>query len=287
MSLGRRVHRVVLGAATLVLAGSAALLTAPGASAAPAQASGLSMSVDITSQALAGSVCEWGVTFNMTITNSTGGPVTITSVAAPSYQQQGGPLHGAPAPGTVLQPGPSTFTNILSDSGPILGQPCGPEYPAPAPLVLTVDTSSGPVTWNQSVSDPQVVTEPQPPGLNYMAGSFDVADCAKYYFQYGTTTALGGRADVTTHCANDGTMTQDVDYTPASLSPGTGYYYRLVVIETDGTALYGQEQGFRLSGTGTSAPVGAVGGLGVAALAGVALFVAQRRRRNRHAAGFP
>ena len=275
MSLGRRIRTMVMGAAVLLCAATAAVLAAPGASA----AGGLSMSVDITLQGLVGSVCEWNVTFNMTITNTTGGPVTITSVAAPEYQQQGGALNGAPAPGTVLPSGATTFTHIQSDSGPALGQPCGPEFPAPAPLVLTVVTSGGSVTWNQSVSDPQVVTEPQPPGLNFMVGSFDVANCAEYYFAYGTTTALGSQTDLTTSCANDGTQTQNVFYAPANLAPGTVYYYEMVVVESDGTVLNGTQQTY--DAHGSQVPVGAVGGAGLAALAGVALLVTQLRRRSR------
>ncbi len=200
------------GAAVLLCAASAALLAAPGASA--GSASHLSMSVTITGQGVAGDQCIWGVTFNVTITSSGHSPVTVTGVNFGGYAtlfRNGGLVAGA-----VLAPGTSKFTNLASDDGPAVGQPCPAE--APAPLVLTVTTSGGTVTWNQSVSDPQVVTMmalPQGSTGAILAGSFDVA------FQTGGSTPV---------------------------------------------------------------PAGSVGVLGLAALAGCALFITQRWRRNRQSA---
>jgi hypothetical protein len=248
------------------------MLVASGASA--AADSHLSETVDITSQNVAGDQCQWGVKFSVTITNS-GSPVTVTSVNSGNY-----PLsdNGGLAAGTVLKSGTNKFTKLASDDGPFLNEPgCFP-LPAPPPLVLTVDTSAGSVTWNQSVSDPQVVTEPEPAGVKEMPGSFDVANCSEYYFQYGVTTSYGKQGDLTTSCANDGTQTQYAYFTP-TLVPSTGYHYRLVVIESNGTKLCGQDEFY--TGGDTSLPVGSVGLIGVGALAGCVLFVAQRRRRNR------
>src|SRR5262249_24326941 len=150
--------------------------------------------------------------------------------------------------------------------------PCPNE--APAPLVLTVNTSAGSVTWNQSVSDPQVVTMMALPQNTsaVLAGSFDVANCTKYYFQYGTTTAYGLQPGLSSaDCPNDGTKTQITGFTVTSLQPGTGYHYRLVVVQSNGTTLYGQDVQFMTTG-GTQVPVGGVGAIGLAALAGCALF---------------
>jgi hypothetical protein len=64
------------------------------------------MSVQITAQSTAGSGCSPYVTFNATITNSSAAPITVTSVNSGHYE----PLNGGPAAGTVLPPGPTTFT---------------------------------------------------------------------------------------------------------------------------------------------------------------------------------
>jgi hypothetical protein len=271
MGLRRRAHAIMTGAAVLLGAVSAVALSAASASA----GGGLSMSVTITFQNVAGDQCQWGVVFNAAITNSSSGSVTVTSVNSGNY-----PLsdNAGLAVGAVLRHGTTTFTHVDSYKGPSLGQPCYP-LPAPPPLVLTVGTSGGSVTWNQSVSDPQVVTEPQPPGVNQMPGSFDVANCSEYYFQYGVTTQYGKQGDLTTSCANPGTATQFASFTPAQV-PSAGYHYRLVVVESGGTKLYGQDQFFTLMGAAT--PVGSVGLIGVGALAGCALFVTQRRRRNQN-----
>lgn len=279
MSLGFRIPAIMAGAAVLLSAASVVLLAAPGASAAPA--SGLSMSVDITQQSVAGDACNWTVNFNVTITNSSASPVTVTSVDSASY---GLATDGGLADGAVLQAGTTTFTGLSSDTGPPVGQPCPAE--APAPLVLTVNTSAGSVTWNQSVSDPQVVTMmalPQGDTSAILAGSFDVASCSQYYFQYGTTTAYGQQAGLSSaDCPNDGTTTQIVGFTVANLQPGTTYDYRMAVIQSDGTPLYGQDVQFTTGGT--QVPVGSAGVFGLAALAGCVLFIAQRWRRNSQSA---
>jgi hypothetical protein len=278
MSLGFRVRRIMTGAAVLLSAASAAVLAAPGASA--ATASHLSMSVLNLGQGYVGDQCNWDASFNVTITSSSSGPVTVTAVNGGNYNL----FHnGGLAAGTVLQPGTNTFTK-LEGSGPAVGQPCPNE--APAPLVLTVTTSAGSVTWNQSVSDPQVVTMmglPQGEASAVLAGSFDVAKCSKYHFEYGTTTAYGHRVDVSSaDCPNDGTQTEIIGFTATGLKPGTGYHYRFVVVQSDGKPLYGLDVQF-LTG-GTPVPVGGVGIIGVAALAGAALFITTlRRRRSRTA----
>lgn len=272
MSLGFRIRTIMAGAAMLVFAGSVVVLAAPGASAAPA--SGLSLSVNITSQITGGSpIPLWGVAFNMTITNNTGSSVTVTSVSAPNYI----PLDGAPAAGTVLPAGASTFTGLFSDGGGAGVLPGRRE--APPPLVLTVNTSGGSVTWNQSVSDPQVVTDIEGGGSDFV-GSFDVANCSQYYFEYGTTTAYGQQAGLSSvNCPNDGSTSEVADTPLPALQPGS-YHYQLVVVQSGGTALYGGDVQFTV--VGSTVPVGSVGAIGLAALAGCALFLTQRWRRNRH-----
>ena len=275
MSGGFRIRTIMASAVVLLSAASSAVLAAPGAS---ASAGRLTMSVHINSQVVAGSACNWTVNFNVTITSIGFGPVTVTGVNAGSYA----PLDhdGGLAAGAVLSAGTSTFTNLSSGNGPAEGQPCPAE--APAPLVLTVNTSAGSVTWNQSVSDPRVVTMPALPQDTSatLAGSFDVANCSKYYFEYGTTTAYGHQVGTSTaHCPNDGTTTQIVSFTATNLEPGTVYHYRLVVVQSYGTKLYGQDVQF-MTGS-TQVPVGTVGMIGLAALAGGVLFITQRRRRNR------
>jgi len=235
--------------------------------------------VHITNQMAAGSACNWTVTFNVTITDRSYSPVTVTSVDAGSYGALG--RNGGLIAGAVLRPGAHTFTNLFSDGGTAEGQPCPAE--APDPLVLTVNTSAGSVTWNQSVSDPRVVTMmalPQGNTSAILAGSFDVANCSRYYFQYGTTRAYGHRVGPSsTDCPNDGTTTQVVGFTVTNLQPGTGYHYRIVVIGRYGYPLYGRDAQFQTGST--PLPVGAAGGIGLAALAGLALFITQRWRRNR------
>lgn len=271
MSLGFRIRSIMAGSAVLLGAGGALMLAAPGASA--ADASGLSLSVNITSQTTGGSpIPNWGVTFSMTITNSTGASVTLTSVGAPNYT----PLDNAPGAGTVLPTGASTFTGLVSFGGGPGVLPGQPE--APPPLVLTVVTSAGSATWNQSVSDPQVVTNIEEGGSDFV-GSFDAANCSQYYFQYGATTAYGQQAGTSSvNCPNDGTATEQTRTPLPTLQSGS-YHYRLVVIQSDGTALYGQDQPFTVSGT--TVPVGSVGTIGLAALAGCGLFLTQRWRRRR------
>jgi hypothetical protein len=283
MSGGSRWRTVLAGAAVLLSAAGAALLSAPGASAAPAGvATNLSMSVSITSQVTAGSTCNWNVTFNVTITNSSYTSATVTSVSAGSY----GTLsrNGGLAAGTVLKKGTSTFTNLFSSNGPSDGSPPCPVQ-APDPLVLTVNTSAGTVTWNQSVSDPLVVTGSAVPQTTSAAvnGSFDVASCKQYYFEYGTTTAYGQQADInSTGCPNAGTATQMVSCTLTNLKPGTVYHYQLVVVEKNGTKLYGGDKQFTTGGT--QVPIGSVGLIGLTVLAGGALFAGQRWRRKRRTA---
>lgn len=272
-----RIRTIMAGAAVLLSVGSA-LLAAPGASA--GSASHLSMSVNNLAQGVVGDQCNWDATFSVTITNSGYSPVTVTSVNAGSYTLF---RNGGLAVGAVLQSATNTFTN-LDGSGPAVGQPCPKE--APAPLVLTVTTSAGSVTWNQSVSDPQVVTMmalPEGETSAILAGSFDVAKCAKYYFQYGTTTAYGHQVGVSSaDCPNDGTKTEIVGFTATGLVSGTGYHYRFVVVQSNGKPLYGQDVQFQTGGT--PVPVGSIGVIGLAALAGCALFIAQRWRRNRQSA---
>jgi hypothetical protein len=278
MGGGHRLRMTVAGAAVLLSATGGVVLAATGAS---AGGNPLSMSVNITSQSVAGSACNWTVKFNVTITDSGTGKVTVTSVDAGSYD----PLSadGGLAAGTVLKSGTNKFTGLASDSGTPEGQPCPAE--APDPLVFTVDTSTGSVTWNQSVSDPQVVTMmalPQDTSAT-LAGSFDVANCTKYYFQYGKTTNYDQQtAAATADCPNNGTATQVVGATVTGLQSGTTYHYRLVVIETNGTQLCGQDVSFTTGGT--QVPIGSVGVIGLAALAGCALLITQRRRRHRAAA---
>jgi hypothetical protein len=145
--------------------------------------------------------------------------------------------------------------------------------------VLTVNTAAGSATWNESVSDPQVGTGRPTPGTNALNGSFDVADCSRYYFQYGATAAYGQQTAASSmSCPNDGTATVNITATVPGLSGS--FHYRLVVVQSYGPLLYGQDW----PGGGTSLPVGSVGFIGVAALAGCALFVAQRHRRGRQRA---
>jgi hypothetical protein len=287
MSGGLRLRTALAGAAVLLSAAGAAVLGATGASAAPSAAAGaasnMSMSVSITSQGVAGSSCTWGVTFNVTITNSSKTSATVTSVDAGSYN----PLvrNGGLAAGTVLKHGSNTFTGLFSSNGTSEGQPCPTE--APDPLVLTVNTSAGSLTWNQSVSDPQVVTMMALPqtASAILAGSFDVANCTQYYFEYGTTTNYGTKVgQASTGCPNDGTKTQIVGFTATGLTSGTTYHYRIVVVENSGgygtTKLYGQDVQFTTTG-GTQVPIGSIGLIGLTALAGGALFAGQRWRRRR------
>ena len=276
---GSGIRVIVAGAAVLVSAAGGVAVAAPGAGAGSAQP--LSVSVAITSQIVAGSACNWGVTFNVTITNSSHSPVTVTSVDVGSYD----PLirDGGLAADTVVQSGATTFMNLFSSNGPAEGQPCPTE--APDPLVLTVADSAGSVVWNQSVSDPQVVTMmalPQSTSAT-LAGSFDVANCSQYYFEYGTTTAYGYRAGMSNaDCPNPGTATEIVGFDLTGLSPGTTYHYQLVVMEKGQTKLYGGDVSFTCGGT--TVPVGSVGVIGLAALAGCVLFLTQRRRHHRRAA---
>jgi hypothetical protein len=278
MGGGHHLRLTVAGAAVLLSAASGVVLAAPGASAA---GNPLSISVNINSQSVVGSACNWTVNFNVTITNSGTSKVTVTSVDVGSYD----PLSadGGLAAGTVLKSGTNKFTDLASDSGTPEGQPCPAE--APDPLVLTVDTSAGSVVWNQSVSDPQAVTMmalPQTTSAT-LAGSFDVANCTQYYFQYGKTTAYGQQtAAVTSDCPNNGTATEIVGATVTGLASGTVYHYRLVVVESNGYQVCGQDVQFQTGGT--TVPVGSVGVIGLAALAGCALFITQRRRRHRQAA---
>jgi hypothetical protein len=55
------------------------------------------------------------------------------------------------------------------------------------------------------------------------------------------------------------------------------------VVESNGTTLYGQDVQFYTTG-GTPLAVGSIAVLGLAALAGSGLFIAQRWRRNRRCA---
>ena len=287
MSGGSRWRTVMAGAAVLLSAAGGAVLPASGASA--GVASNLSMTASITSQVEAGSTCNWNVTFNVTITNSSKTSATVTSVSAGSY----GTLsrNGGLAAGTVLKHGSNAFTNLFSSGGPSGGSsPCPTE--APDPLVLTVNTSAGTVTWNQSVSDPQVVTMAAVPKTTsaLLAGSFDVANCTQYYFQYGTTTSYGTQVGQSSAgCPNNGTATQFTSFNVTGLKANTTYHYRLVVVESScactggyNTTLYGQDVVF-MTGS-TVVPIGSVGLIGVAALAGIALFAGQRWRRSRRAA---
>ena len=280
MGGGLRIRTIVAGAAALLSAAGAVVLGAPGAGAGSAQP--LSVSVAITSQVVAGSACDWTVTFNVTLTNSSSSPVTVTSVDAGSYD----PLTrtGGLAAGTVLVPGATTFTNLFSGTGTAEGPGCPAQ--APDPLVLTVGDAAGTVTWNQSVSDPQVVTMTAVPqsASATLAGSFDVAPCSQYFFEWGTTTAYGNRAGMSNaDCPNNaGTATQFTTFNLTGLASGTTYHYRLVVMNKGQTKIYGQDVSFTCGGT--TVPVGSIGVIGLAALAGCALFLTQRRRHHRHAA---
>lgn len=283
MGGGLRLRTVIAGAAVLLAAASAAVLGADGASAAPGASAGaapnLSMSVSIASQTEVGSGCDWNVTFNVTITNSSHTSATVTSVSVGSY----GTLNsnGGLTAGTALPYSTSTFTNLSSNGGPSGGAPPCPTE-APDPLVLTVNTSAGTVTWNQSVSDPLAVTGAAVPQNTsaVLNGSFDVANCNKYYFEYGTTTNYGTKVDTTTSCANDGTATQFVSFNATGLQPNTTYHYRFVVMSKMGSVFHGQDVQFTTGGT-TTVPIGSVGLIGLAALAGIALFFGQRWRRSR------
>ena len=276
MSLRSRIHTAVAGTAVLLSAGGAVLLAAPGANA----ATGITMSVAITQQSTAGSACNWTVTFNATLTTASvvGPHPTITSVSVGSYGTLA--TSGGLTVGTVLKPGTNTFTGLSADGGTSEGSACPTE--APDPLVLTVGTSDGPLTWNQSVSDPQVVTMMALPQGNTgatLAGSFDVANCTQYYFQYGRATTYGQQSTVyTANCPNGGTTTELASFNATGLQSGSTYHYRLVVAESNGTKLYGQDVQFQTGGI--ALPVGTVGLIGMAVLAGGALLITQRRRRH-------
>ena len=286
MGGGSRLRSVMAGAAVSLAAASAAVLGAVGASAAPSAGAGvaasLTMNVSITSQVATGSGCNWNVTFNVTITNSSHTSATVTSVNAGSYGTLG--RNGGLTAGTALPYGASTFTNLFSNGGPSDGSPPCPTE-APAPLVLTVNTSAGSVTWNESVSDPQVVTMAATPQNTsaLLAGSFDVASCNKYYFEYGTTTNYGTKVDTTTSCANDGTTTQFVTFSATGLQPNTTYHYRFVVMSKMGSVFHGQDVQFMTKGT-TQVPIGSIGLIGLTALAGCGLFAGQRWRLRRRTA---
>jgi LPXTG-motif cell wall-anchored protein len=58
-----------------------------------------------------------------------------------------------------------------------------------------------------------------------------------------------------------------------------------VVVESNGTVLCGQDVQFTTGGT--EVPIGTIGGIGLAVLAGCALFITQRRRRQRRSAQPP
>ena len=79
-----------------------------------------------------------------------------------------------------------------------------------------------------------------------------------------------------------GTAAQFTSFGLTGLASGTTYHYRLVVMEKGQTKVYGGDVSFTCGGT--TVPVGSVGVIGLAALAGCALFLTQRRRHHRRAA---
>lgn len=114
-----------------------------------------------------------------------------------------------------------------------------------------MNISAGPLTWNQSMSDPRAATmaaQSQDTGA-VLAGSFDAARCSRYYFEYGTTRSYGHRAGLSSmDCPNDGTTTRLAGFTLTNLQPGTGYHYRLVVVPRNGATLRAGDVRFMTTG---------------------------------------
>lgn len=149
--------------------------------------------------------------------------------------------------------------------------------------MLTVTTDAGSVTWNESAMSPAARTGY--PLANdttaTLAGAFDAVGCRSVYFVYGPSDGSNDqRVDVTPPpCSGDGNQTVEVSTTITGLAPGTSYYDRLIVIDSQGDALDGGKQQFTTVRS-TPLPTGALGALGFALLAGAG-FAWRFRRRPR------
>lgn len=271
-----RVASIALGVGTLL-----GVSLGTNASAAAGAMNPLSLSVKITSQTPAGSACQWTVAFDATITNNTDHAVTVTDVDAGVYGNAKDYLGQALAAGDVLQPGVNSFAKVSYDGGPSAGAGCG-AYTPYAPLVLTVTTDAGSVSWNESAVAPAVRTGyPLASDTTAtLAGGFDAVGCRSVFFVYGPSDGSNDRQiDVTpAPCSGDGTDTVSVSATVTGLTPGTSYDDRLIVIDSQGHTLDGGDQQFTTRGP-TQLPTGALGALGLAALSAAALAWRFRRRR--------
>ncbi len=236
-----RLRHISIGASTALALGLCGFVAAPAASADPAPA--LSITVNITSQGQAGDGCQWYVDDDVSIDNETGAPATVQSVDRHNYDNNVLSTGGL-EPGVTLQPGVNSFP----------GQSSGGAYngcyqtEAQPPLVVTVATDAGTVSWNQAAVSPQVVTgHPiDNRGSVELVGSFNIVGCQSAYFEYGRGSTYGSQVDVTpTPCPPDNTVTTDVSTTLTGLKRGvTDYHYRLVVIDSNGQPLYGEDWQF-------------------------------------------